>query len=99
MAKGREVGGAHIIAAVHEADQGRKPIIDKLGGLVGTALAYDGCVPDKTPCGVCAACCRRAARRVVGEALEDEAHEPWTLAETARVLSALGLKLEREEAA
>jgi hypothetical protein len=54
--------------------------------------AHDGCVPDTTPCGACAGCRRRAAGRVLGEALEDEAHAPWTADETTAVLCALGLK-------
>lgn len=69
-----------------------KPLA-KFGDLGVTPQPQDGCVPAETPCGCCASCRRRAAVRVLGEALEDEAHAPWTLEETGRVLGALGLEL------
>lgn len=98
MAKGDGAAGHNIDRALYQPEK-QKPVIDKLGAMVGNAIAWDGCVPDTTPCGACAACRHRASVRVVGEALEDEAHAPWTLQETARVLCALGLKLDRQEAA
>ena len=69
MAKGDGAAGHNIDRALHQPEK-QKPVIDKLGTMVGRAIAWDGCVPDTTPCGCCAACQRRASVRVVAEALE-----------------------------
>ncbi len=98
MAKGDGAAGHNIDRALYQPEK-QKPVIDKLGTMVGNAIAWDGCVPDTTPCGCCAACQRRASVRVVAEALEPATGEPWTLAETGQVLMALGLKLSPREAA
>jgi hypothetical protein len=101
VAKGDGAGGHNIDRALHQPEK-QKHVIDKLGTMVGNAIAWDGCVPDTTPCGCCASCRRRACVRVVAEALgtpEDAAHGPWTLEETGQVLMALGLKLSPREAA
>lgn len=98
MAKGDGAGGHNIDRALY-APENRRSLGDKLGMPVIVPSAQDGCVPDKTPCGCCASCRRRASVRVVGEALEPATGGPWTLEETGQVLMALGLKLSPREAA
>lgn len=91
MAKGDGAGGHNIDRALY-APENRRSLGDKLGMPVIVVGAQDGCVPSQTPCGACDGCRRRAAARVLGEALEDQAHAPWPLSEAEQVLCALGLK-------
>lgn len=101
MAKGDGAGGHNIDRGMYNPEK-QAHIIAKLSTLGPTPTASDACVPKTSPCGCCARCRRRAAVRVVAEALEPgEGHEaaPWTFQETAELLMALGLKLEPKEAA
>lgn len=95
---GYERGGKHIVNAMVEGNRqaadekaasrrGKSTINSEDGQLVTikNPMPTDGCVPDKSPCGCCAACMRRAAARV--------ALEHSNPAERAGVLAKLGLAL------